>query len=168
MNSELSRKTQGATVTLALLAMLAVFLALPVDAQGVTFTQNMTVGSGGAQVSALQSYLSTTAHYPEKLVTGYFGPLTQAAVQRFQCAESIVCSGTPSTTGYGQVGPLTRARLNVLVGEGIPSGGPALDRSAPIISNVDRLERRHDLLVLGSCLGRKRQREHHLACDVQN
>lgn len=52
--------------------------------------------------------------YPEKLVTGYFGPLTLKAVQRFQTKYGIVSSGSPSTTGYGRVGPRTRAKLNEL------------------------------------------------------
>lgn len=43
--------------------------------------------------------------------TTYFGSLTRAAVQRFQCAKSIVCEGSESTTGYGQVGPRTRSLL---------------------------------------------------------
>src|SRR6185295_12563709 len=47
---------------------------------------------------------------------GYFGSLTQAAVQRFQAAQGIVSSGTPSTTGYGRVGPTTMARINDLMG----------------------------------------------------
>lgn len=41
-----------------------------------------------------------------------FGPLTEAAVQRYQCANGLVCSGTPTTTGYGRLGPKTRASLN--------------------------------------------------------
>jgi peptidoglycan hydrolase-like protein with peptidoglycan-binding domain len=41
--------------------------------------------------------------------TGYFGPLTQEAVQKWQAAHGIVSSGTPDTTGYGAVGPSTRS-----------------------------------------------------------
>jgi hypothetical protein len=44
--------------------------------------------------------------------TVYFGPATLVALKRFQCAELNVCSGTPLTTGYGQTGPITRAKLN--------------------------------------------------------
>lgn len=52
------------------------------------------------------------AIYPEGKVTGYYGTLTQAAVERFQVKYQIVSSGTPETTGYGQVGPTTRNKLN--------------------------------------------------------
>ncbi len=43
--------------------------------------------------------------------TKFFGGLTRAAVQKFQCSAAIACSGTEGTTGYGLVGPKTRAAL---------------------------------------------------------
>ena len=74
-------------------------------------------GSTGSNVIELQTYLATNASiYPSGLITGYFGPLTQAAVQRFQTAQGIVSSGTPGTTGYGRVGPQTMLRINSLMG----------------------------------------------------
>lgn len=100
------------------------------------FTQQMSIGSRGAEVSALQTYLATkTPHYPEALVTGYFGVLTQTAVQRFQCAEEIVCSGDPATTGYGRVGPKTLLQLN-LRASGVIGGTGGTDVSAPFIYGV--------------------------------
>ncbi len=80
-------------------------------------TRSLDVGSSGADVTELQTYLA--AHpdlYPSGLVTGYFGLLTQAGVQHFQAGQGIVSSGSPETTGYGRVGPTTRARLNALMG----------------------------------------------------
>lgn len=44
--------------------------------------------------------------------TSYFGQLTREAVRKYQCAKAIVCAGNESTTGYGRVGPMTRASLN--------------------------------------------------------
>ena len=133
MKSVLSRKIQGAAALVALAVILVMFWAFSSSAQSVTFTQSMDIGSQGAQVTALQTYLATTVHYPEKLVTGYFGVLTQAAIQRFQCAEEIVCSGTPATTGYGRVGPKTLMQLNLRVGGSVSVG---TDVSAPSISGV--------------------------------
>ncbi len=46
--------------------------------------------------------------------TNYFGSLTREAVRKLQCAKGIVCEGNESTTGYGRIGPATRAVLNSL------------------------------------------------------
>lgn len=79
------------------------------------FTQFLKRNSRGAQVSALQEFLKRDiALYPEGLVTGFFGPATERAVQRFQTKYNIVTKGTPATTGYGAVGPKTRNQLNVV------------------------------------------------------
>lgn len=48
--------------------------------------------------------------------TNYFGSLTERAVQKFQVKYGIVSSGTPSTTGYGLVGPQTILKLNEVSG----------------------------------------------------
>lgn len=66
-----------------------------------SFTKDLTVGSTGAEVSALQSAIGVTP------ATGYFGSLTKVAVQKYQTSKGI------SATGY--VGPLTRAALNASV-----------------------------------------------------
>lgn len=82
------------------------------------FTETLQVGSTGEDVTLLQEFLAQDPDvYPEGLVTGYFGPLTEAAVQRFQEKNNIVSSGNPESTGYGLVGPLTRETLNTSLGE---------------------------------------------------
>lgn len=64
------------------------------------------------QVSQLQRILAADAEvYPEARITGYYGPLTEQAVRRFQKKHGIVSSGSPQTTGYGVVGPATRIKL---------------------------------------------------------
>ena len=63
-------------------------------------------------------------------MTGFYGPLTQAAVERLQCRMGIVCGGTVATTGYGRFGPRTLAVLNASSGI-----GGADDESAPIMSS---------------------------------
>lgn len=80
------------------------------------FTQTLYLGIKNDEVKRLQKFLSELVSiYPEKLFTGYFGKLTKAAVQRFQCKYNIICSGDEKTTGFGQVGPRTRAKLNTLI-----------------------------------------------------
>ena len=62
-----------------------------------------------AQVSCLQEFLKSQGSeiYPEGLVTGNFGTLTQTAVIRFQKKHGI------QDTGF--VGPITRAKINELL-----------------------------------------------------
>jgi len=84
-------------------------LAFASVAAAATFTANLTVGSTGADVVALQNALIAGGfHIPAiesgAASTGYFGTQTQSAVKLYQTAHSI-----PST---GFVGPLTRAALN--------------------------------------------------------
>lgn len=82
------------------------------------FIRTLRQGARGEDVRVLQEFLKQfTDIYPEGLVTSYFGPLTEAAVKRFQIKNGIVSSGTPETTGYGQVGPLTRTALNDNIGD---------------------------------------------------
>ncbi|MFA5722298.1 MAG: peptidoglycan-binding protein [Candidatus Paceibacterota bacterium] len=70
------------------------------------FSQDLYYGTISSEVKCLQQFLANLGNdiYPEKLVTGYFGPLTQAAVQRYQEFKGII------TTGY--FGPLTRTAVN--------------------------------------------------------
>ncbi len=46
--------------------------------------------------------------------TEYFGALTEQAIKKFQCKHNIVCDGMSETTGYGIVGPKTRAKISEL------------------------------------------------------
>lgn len=79
------------------------------------FTRALWRGNRGVEVSALQTFLAKDKTlYPEGLVTGYFGPATWKALMNFQCRERIVCEGDESSTGWGSVGPKTRAKLNEL------------------------------------------------------
>lgn len=86
-----------------------------VAVNGQRYFQSLSFGMRNSAVEKLQRDLSQNPSlYPEKIITGYFGPLTQKAVQRFQCKHQIVCSGTTQTNGYGRVGPTTKAKLNAL------------------------------------------------------
>src|SRR5688572_25351326 len=85
-------------------------------ASGVT--RDLRLGMVDAQVQALQRLLNAKGFAVAASGPGSpgnettrFGALTLDAVRRFQCAKSIVCSGDPATTGYGRVGPRTRAAL---------------------------------------------------------
>ena len=70
------------------------------------FSQDLSYGMKSNVVKCLQQFLTNLGPeiYPEKLITGYYGPLTMAAVKRYQALKGII------TTGY--FGPLTRAQVN--------------------------------------------------------
>ena len=113
---------RAGTLVIALVATI-LFAAFYAQNANAMITSSLDLGSQGSQVTELQTYLATNASiYPEALVTGYFGALTQAAVQRFQTAQGIVSSGSPSETGYGRVGPTTMARINSLNGGVVVNG----------------------------------------------
>jgi hypothetical protein len=68
-----------------------------------TFTEFLDVGSQDAEVTALQQWLTYDGVYSGP-ITGFYGTLTQTAVEKFQSAHGI------DVKGY--VGPSTRAALN--------------------------------------------------------
>ena len=77
-----------------------------------SFTHALDFGSTGPEVVLLQTVLSKIPGiYPEKLVTGTFGQLTKKAVGKFQESYGLA---KPGDVAYGFVGPLTRAKLNLV------------------------------------------------------
>jgi len=87
-------------------------------------SRSLQFGSTGDDVSRLQRYLALDpAIYPEALVTGYYGALTEAAVKRWQAKHFVVSSGTPASTGWGVVGPRTAAVLAIQCPPGTVAGG---------------------------------------------
>ena len=77
------------------------------------FTKTLAFGSRSAEVNLLQKFLATDKSlYPERLVTGYFGPATKRAVGRFQIKFGLIKDS--KHPAYGVVGPKTRFSLNAL------------------------------------------------------
>ncbi len=73
--------------------------------------KNLKVGMSGDDIKTLQEFLATDHDvYPEGLITGYFGKLTEKAVKKLQkklCLEEV-----------GSIGPKTMWRINELLQEG--------------------------------------------------
>ncbi len=93
----------------------------------------MKKGDSGQSVVALQDFLSKSGVYSPSLITGYFGPATQAGVQRWQALNGVINYGTPATTGYGLVGPSTLRAMH----KGCPGGvytGPSGSLNSTISS----------------------------------
>ena len=93
-----------------------------------TFTTNMTVGSTGADVIALQSFLVNNGYLSSVYATGYYGAETQSAVSSYQTSV-----GMPAT---GFVGPLTIAKLN----SSCSGGGIATTTQTVTISNTSAVK----------------------------
>src|ERR1051326_3112727 len=73
-------------------------------------TLNLKIGMKSPEVIYLQQILNAKGFTVGAIgpgspgnETNTFGALTKQAVQKFQCAKSIACSGSESTTGYGRV-----------------------------------------------------------------
>lgn len=90
---------------------------------GAVLTKTIKVGASSYEIKTLQQFLNSD---PDTKIsasgagspgseTNYFGSLTVKAIQKFQKKYGIVSSGTPETTGYGALGPKTRAKFNELM-----------------------------------------------------
>lgn len=117
----LQKFSLAATGVFTVLALSVFFGAHQVNA---ALTSELDFGSRSDDVTELQQFLASNAMiYPAGLVTGYFGPLTQAAVMQFQASYGI--------PQVGRVGPMTQAKINDIM-----SSGFGLDTSAPIKANA--------------------------------
>ncbi|HEX5774489.1 MAG TPA: Ig-like domain-containing protein [Candidatus Paceibacterota bacterium] len=83
---------------------------------GLVLTGTLSRGSTGEEVSRLQNFLKVTGFYEYPSITGYFGPVTEAAVKSYQATRGI--------EQVGVVGPLTRAALSKETVLGCVDGKP--------------------------------------------
>ena len=76
-------------------------------------SQHLSFGDSSEAVRKVQQFLaSKPGIYPQGIVSGYYGALTEDAVRRWQAQQGIVATGTPGTTGYGAIGPATLHSIN--------------------------------------------------------
>lgn len=101
-------------------ALLAQIAALQAQAGGgatasITFSRDLTLGSSGADVTALQNFLINKGFTIPAGATGYFGAQTAAALGKYQAANGIAPAA-------GYFGPVTRAKVNATTGTGSGTG----------------------------------------------
>lgn len=68
-------------------------------------------GMSGSDVSSLQHFLVTDGYLLSDNASGFFGATTEESVKNWQVSNHIVSSGTATSTGWGAVGPKTRAAI---------------------------------------------------------
>ncbi|MBU6142071.1 peptidoglycan-binding protein [Patescibacteria group bacterium] len=104
-------------------------------ASAASFGRDLTIGSQGTDVTDLQNFLTQQGVYTGP-VTGYFGPLTQEGVKKFQEAHQI-------TPVAGYFGPLTRSAANGLLGvsqaASVVSAAPAASAASSQLDTVAAL-----------------------------
>lgn len=89
------------------------------------FTKNLGPGVTNSDVKRLQQLLNSASD-TMIAVSGvgspgnesdFYGALTVKAVQKFQIKYGLIAEGTPSTTGFGALGPKTRAAVEMYLGK---------------------------------------------------
>jgi len=116
----------GVLLSVGLLVAVFAFVATPAVSYAASLYRQLEIGMSGADVSTLQTFLAQDRTiYPQGLVTGYFGSLTESAVSNFQVRNGI--------SSVGRVGPITLSAINAQMNGGSTSGS---DVNAPVISSV--------------------------------
>lgn len=107
------------------------------DAACPHISRVLKLGASGDDVIRLQQFLAQNPSiYPEGTVSGFYGSLTEAAVQRWQARFNVVSSGTPDSTGYGVVGPRTAALMALQCGTGVASQVGGFIKVTPVSGNA--------------------------------
>jgi hypothetical protein len=132
----MTTKSSNLSLTFIATSLLALFIMFPFKADAALITQELDLGMNNSDVTSLQTFLATnSAIYPEGLVTGYYGGLTEKAVSRFQSANNL--------SAVGRVGAQTLALINSQMSSGGSSGNSGSTGSmggdiwAPIIYQTE-------------------------------
>lgn len=97
---------QKMKIMAALLIVSAIFVATPSFASAAFGDRTMQKGSSGEDVRELQDYLMTKGMFPYHTATGYFGTITENAVESFQESRHLQVDGL--------AGPDTNQAIQVL------------------------------------------------------
>lgn len=133
-------------ILVAVGGILALLPAASVGAQSIYFSKTLKRGSFGDEVKQLQEFLKTMPDvYPEGLVSGYFGTLTEKAVKRFQ--------GKYEIEQVGIVGPKTRAKLSDLIlpqafRQQLKPSQPSLSSPQPLLQQQKGVQKQQQTISL--------------------
>lgn len=76
------------------------------NAEGFVFTRDITIGSRGDDVSALQQILIDSGFLKITAPTGYFGPITKTALSTWQTSRGV-------SPAYGYFGSISRGEFKL-------------------------------------------------------
>ncbi len=102
------------------------------SSQTTAWSRTLFRGSSGDDVRQLQLLLIQQGLLNSSSATGYFGVLTEAALQKWQARYNVVSSGTPATTGYGVFGAKTRAAATAVVAATSPQSVTIIPTTSPV------------------------------------
>jgi len=111
--------------SIATLIIVFFFLFFFAPTSALAAMRSLSIGLSGNDVQTVQNELVIKGYLAPVSVTGYFGPLTEAAIKKFQCDKKIICSGA-SVSGYGVAGPKTQAALKEVQGQPASLSGTSL------------------------------------------
>lgn len=129
-----AKAAMSATEIAAQIAVLQAELAALTGSSSTTFTMNLTLGSTGAEVTALQNWLIKKGYAIPAGATGYFGTQTQSALAAYQAANGIVPAA-------GYFGPITRAKVNASGSTPTPTPGTDTNDTTGLRGGEASLER---------------------------
>jgi len=113
------------TIEAQIQALLAQLNALKGTSVSTTFTRDLTIGSQGTDVTALQNFLASKGFSVPAGATGYFGTQTKAALASYQAANGIAPAA-------GYFGPATRAKVNASGSVVTPTPTPTPDTTGTL------------------------------------
>ncbi|PIR45406.1 MAG: hypothetical protein COV09_01615 [Candidatus Vogelbacteria bacterium CG10_big_fil_rev_8_21_14_0_10_50_13] len=123
-------------------------------------------GSRGSDVISLQRFLIAQGFLSGDSATGFFGSMTEVAVQKWQAQNSIVSYGNANTTGYGVVGARTRAAIAARCVTKPPIVQSCTIYQIPICGGGQHVE--NGLTDYNGCAGAPRCVNNAVSCPIYN
>src|SRR3989344_3470850 len=129
--------------------------------------RTLSRGSRGSDVISLQQFLIAQGLLSSDSATGFFGSMTESAVQRWQAQNSIVAYGDANTTGYGVIGARTRAAIAARCGTTTPPVVQSCPQyQIPICSAGQHVE--NGATNSNGCVGAPRCVNNAVSCPIYN
>ena len=128
--------------------------------------RTLSRGSRGSDVISLQQFLIAQGLLSNDSATGFFGRMTESAVQRWQAQNSLVSYGDAVTPGYGVIDVRTRAALAARCVTKPPVVQSCPQYQIPICNAGQRVE--NGAINSNGCVGAPRCVNNPVSCPIYN